>query len=181
MDGRGDKGGPVAIIGMACRYPGARDPAEFHDLAVAGRRMFQPVAGLPGRPLHAALLDDWTIPPVSFGDPQLSPHDLGPVQKLAAEMTALALTDAGLRNVAGTTRTGLIIASVTPSVSDLVREEFGFAAGAPYPPAAYLSSRTRSPPLPAPCRPPGSGAPAQCPQPRPRRSPPCSPPGRSPT
>ena len=42
MDGRGDHGEPVAIIGMACRFPGARDPAEFHDLAVAGRGMFQP-------------------------------------------------------------------------------------------------------------------------------------------
>ena len=67
---------------------------EYHDLAVAGRRLFQPAAGLPGRSLHAALLDDWTAPPVSFGDPDLSPDDLGPVQKLAAEMTALALTDA---------------------------------------------------------------------------------------
>jgi enediyne polyketide synthase len=140
MDGRGDQGGPVAIIGVACRYPGARDAAEFHDLAVAGRRMFQPVAGLPGRPLHAALLDDWTVPPVSFGDPGLGPHDLGPVQKLAAEMTALALTDAGLRDAIGTTRTGLIIASVTPSVCDLVRGELGFAVSAPYPRAAYSSS-----------------------------------------
>ena len=102
--------------------------------------MFQPAAGLPGRSLHAALLDDWTAPPVSFGDPDLSPDDLGPVQKLAAEMTALALTDAGLRHAAGATRTGLIIASAAPSVSDLVREELGFAPGAPYPPAAYLSS-----------------------------------------
>jgi hypothetical protein len=43
MDGRGDRGEPVTIIGMACRFPGARDLAEFHDLAVAGRDMFQPV------------------------------------------------------------------------------------------------------------------------------------------
>jgi len=92
-----------------------------------------------GHPLHAALLDDWTVPPVSFGDPGLGPQDLGPVQKLAAETTALALADAGLLNVAGSTRTGLIVASVTPSVCDLVRGEFGFAAR-PYPPAAYSSS-----------------------------------------
>jgi Beta-ketoacyl synthase, N-terminal domain len=44
MDGRGNHGESVAIIGMACRFPGARDPAEFHDLAVAGRGMFQPAA-----------------------------------------------------------------------------------------------------------------------------------------
>ena len=53
MDGRGDRGESVAIIGMACRFPGARDPAEFHDLAVAGRDMFRPVAALPGRPRRA--------------------------------------------------------------------------------------------------------------------------------
>jgi enediyne polyketide synthase len=139
MDGRGDQDGAVAIIGMACRFPGAQDPAEFHELLVAGRRMFQPVDALPGRPLQAALLDDW-VPPVSFGDPGLGPHDLGPVQKLAAEMTALALTDAGLLDVAGSTRTGLLIASVTPSVCELVRGEFGCSAGGPYPPAAYASS-----------------------------------------
>jgi enediyne polyketide synthase len=140
MDVRGDQRGPVAIIGMACRFPGARDPAEFHDLVVAGRRLFQPAAGLPGRPLHAALLDDWTVPPVSFGDMELGPQDLGPVQKLAAEMTALALLDAGLREAAGATRTGLIIASMTPGVCELVRAEFGFTAGLPYSRAAYQSS-----------------------------------------
>ena len=68
MDGRGDHGEPVAIIGMACRFPGARDPAEFHDLAVAGRRMFSPAAALPGRPLRAAVLDDCTVPQVAAGD-----------------------------------------------------------------------------------------------------------------
>jgi hypothetical protein len=92
---------------MACRFPGARDPAEFHDLAVAGRDMFQPVAALPGRPLRAAVLDDWSAPQIA-DDPVTGGlwPDTGPVRKLAAEMTALALTDAGLREVAGTCRTG---------------------------------------------------------------------------
>ena len=144
MGGRGDHGGSVAIIGVACRFPGARDPAEYHELAVAGRRMFQP-AGLPGRPLRAALLDDWTVPQVPaddhlFGELELGPQDLGPVQKLAAEMTALALTDAGLREAAGTSRTGLIIASTAPGVCELVREEFGFGPRGPYPGAALASS-----------------------------------------
>src|SRR5258707_3206898 len=124
MDGRGDPGEPVAIIGVACRFPGARDPAEFHDLAVTGRRMFQPAAALPGRPLRAALLDDWTVPPDTHSDyfgaaqpghgqsdmAQLDSEqlDLGPVLKLATEMAALALTDAGLREAAWNSRTGLI-------------------------------------------------------------------------
>ena|SRR5690348_1097011 len=68
MDGRRNHGEPVAIIGVACRFPGARDPAEFHELAVTGRRIFQPVKALPGRPLRAATLDDWTAPPVTEGN-----------------------------------------------------------------------------------------------------------------
>ncbi len=161
MDGRGDHGEPVAIIGIACRFPGARDPAEFHDLAVTGRQMFQPAVALPGRPLRAALLDDWTVPPVTHGDYfgaaqpdrgqpgpaqsdmvqlDLGQLDPGPVLKLATEMAALALTDAGLREAAGSSRTGLIIASSMPGLSDLVSGQLGLAASGPYPLAAKTSS-----------------------------------------
>ncbi len=173
MDGRGDHGEPAAIIGMACRFPGARDPAEFHDLAVTGRRMFQPAAALPGRPLRAALLDDWTVPPDTQGDyfgaaqPGHRPPDMpqagmvqsgmaqlesgmaqldvgqldpGPVLKLATEMAALALTDAGLREAAGNSRTGLIIASSVPGLSELAGGQLGLAASGPYPQAANTSS-----------------------------------------
>ena len=141
MDGRGDRGESVAIIGMACRFPGARDPAEFHDLAVAGRDMFQPVAALPGRPLRAAVLDDWSAPQIA-DDPVTGGlwPDVGPVRKLAAEMTALALTDAGLREVAGTCRTGLIIASSVPELGEQVREEFGFPACGLFSRSAHVSS-----------------------------------------
>ena len=141
MDGRGDRGESVAIIGMACRFPGARDPAEFHDLAVAGRDMFQPVAALLGRPLRAAVLDDWSAPQIA-DDPVTGGlwPDGGPVRKLAAEMTALALTDAGLREVAGTCRTGLIIASSVPELGEQVREEFGFPARGLFSGSAHVSS-----------------------------------------
>ena len=105
MDKRGDHGGVVAIIGVACRYPGAADPAEYHDLAVTGRRMFRLVDGSPGGPVYAALLDDW-VRPVSFGDPEAGAQDTGPVQKLAVETAALALADAGLRDVAGMLHNG---------------------------------------------------------------------------
>jgi enediyne polyketide synthase len=140
MDGQGDHGGPVAIIGVACRFPGASDPAGFHRLSVTGRRMFRPVAAWPGGELHAALLDDWAAAPVSSGDPGPGAEDAEPVTKLAAETTALALSDAGLRDAASRTRTGLIIASSAPGVSGLVREELGFATDLAYPQAAALSS-----------------------------------------
>ena len=154
MDNRGHHGGPVAIIGVACRFPGAAEPAEFHDLTVAGRRMFRPVAD----GLQAALLDDWTRP-------EARTQDTGPVEKLAAETTALALADAGFRDVAGMRpagggplretggmrpgggllrdaggRRGLFLASSVPGVSALVREQFGFAADVAQPGPAATSS-----------------------------------------
>jgi hypothetical protein len=109
MDGRGDRDESVAIIGMACRFPGARDPAEFHDLAVAGRDKFQSVAALPGRPLRAALLDDWSAPQIA-DDPVTGGlwPDAGPVRKLSAEMTALALTDAGEADPSGPAPAGAV-------------------------------------------------------------------------
>src|SRR5579859_5464958 len=132
MHHRGDHGGPVAIIGMACRFPGAAEPAEFHDLTVAGRRMFRPVAD----GLQAALLDDWARP-------EAGRRDTGPVQKLAAETTALALADAGLRDVAGIRlgegRSGLFLAS-SAGVDGVVREQFGFAADVARPGPAATSS-----------------------------------------
>ena len=166
MEGRGDHGEPVAIIGVACRFPGARDPAEFHELTVTRRRMFQPAAALPGRPLRAALLDDWIVPPDTHGnylgqaqpDPgqldvarsdmarsdmaqlDLGQLDPGPLLKLATEMAALALTDAGLREAAGNSRTGLIIASSVPGLSNLVSGQLGLASSGPYPRAANTSS-----------------------------------------
>jgi acyl transferase domain-containing protein len=45
----------VAIVGAALRFPGAADPASFHELTVSGRRMFRELAdetargALPGR------------------------------------------------------------------------------------------------------------------------------------
>src|SRR6266702_2539899 len=145
MDSRGDLGEPLAIIGMACRFPGARDPAELHALAVTGRPVFSPATALPGRPLRAAMLDDWTVPQIVAGDSRPGdvdpePPELGPVQKLATEITALALTDAGLRDAAGTSRTGLFIASTAPGLGDLVREQFRFPACGPHPHAAEASS-----------------------------------------
>src|SRR5580692_4096358 len=156
MDGRRDQGEPIAVIGIACRFPGARDPAEFHDLTVAGLRLFRPVFGsAAGRARHAALLDDWKATRASSGEVEPGSRDLVPIQRLAAETTALALADAGLRSAgeaigsAGEAmgeaadrrgRAGLIIASATPHVCGLVSEQFGFSNGVRYPETAYLSS-----------------------------------------
>src|ERR1700735_4477795 len=116
MEGRRDQGGPIAVIGIACRFPGARDPAEFHDLTVAALRLFRPVFGsAPGRARHAALLDDWKATRASSGEVEPGSRDLVPIQRLAAETTALALADAGLRSAGEAAdrrrRAGLVIAS----------------------------------------------------------------------
>jgi enediyne polyketide synthase len=140
MDGQGDHGESVAIIGMACRFPGASDLAGFHGLTVAAQPRFGPVTGWPGGELHAALIDDWAAAPASLEDPAPGAEDAGPLRKLAAEMTALALSDAGLRQAAGRSRTGLVIASSAPELSGLVAGELGFPAYVPYSQAASLSS-----------------------------------------
>src|ERR1700721_1661124 len=89
MEGRRDQGGPIAVIGIACRFPGARDPAEFHDLTVAGLRLFRPVSGTaPGRARHAALLDDWKATRATSGGAEPGSRDPVPIQRLAAETTA---------------------------------------------------------------------------------------------
>ena len=140
MDGQEDHGGSVAIIGMACRFPGASDPAGFHRRTVAAQPRFGLVTAWPGGELHAALVDDWAAAPASLGEAGPGAEDAGPVRKLAAEMTALALSDAGLREAAGSSRTGLVIASSVPELSGLVAGELGFAAYVPYSQAASLSS-----------------------------------------
>ena len=92
--------------------------------------MFRPVAA----GLQAAVLDDWARP-----EPGM--QDTGPVQKLAAETTALALADAGFRDVAARRgRVGLFLASSVMGVGSLVREQFGFAADVAQPGPAATSS-----------------------------------------
>src|SRR5204862_389880 len=122
--------GSRANDGRSARL-GNKQPDGTHAHRIAHVPRIRPLAmhvqaALPGRPLRAAVLDDWSVPQIPADDPLtggLWPQDLGPVRKLAAEMTALALTDAGLREVAGTCRTGLIIASSVPGLGDQVREE----------------------------------------------------------
>src|SRR5487761_807943 len=128
-------GKAVAIIGAALRFPGASDPSSFHEITVAGRRMFRELAHPAGnggpsgrgdrgkhparRPLGlAALLDDAAR---SFGRDAALPGGLAARHVLAAETAAAALADvppAG-RAVAAE-RIGVFIADIPePGTADV--------------------------------------------------------------
>jgi enediyne polyketide synthase len=139
---------PVAIVGAALRFPGASDPASFHELAIAGRRMFRELAQtalcrgqadgrglavlLDGGSLHAALLDSEGT--VQNEDAGVTASGVTGRHTLAAETAAAALEDVppgGRKLGAGSGRIGVIIAD-TPEpgardVSDWVRDRLGLA------------------------------------------------------
>jgi hypothetical protein len=138
---------PVAIVGAALRFPGARDPASFHELTTSGRRMFRelartavdhdrvhangtgPLFSLDGVPLHAATLDgDGTRE--SPGARQASSGTAGR-HVLAAEIAAAALADVPESGRVPLSRTGAIIAEATepgrPRLGGWVRDRMGLA------------------------------------------------------
>ena len=137
-------GQAVAIIGAALRFPGASDPSSFHEITVAGRRMFRELAhpmdtgGSPTTAVRtspaagqrsqlAALLDDGGRG--SGRDDDLT-GGITARHVLAAETAAAALADvppAG-RAVAPE-RIGVFIADIpepgTADVRDWVHRQLG--------------------------------------------------------
>ena len=141
---------PIAIVGAALRFPGARDPASYHELTVTGRRMFRelartavghgrahsnstgPLFSLDGVPLRAALLgSDGTQ---GGGRDGRTVDSMTARRELAFEVTAAALADLPETGRFGGARTGVIIADTPkpglPGVGGSVRERIGL------PPAA---------------------------------------------
>jgi enediyne polyketide synthase len=132
-------GQAIAIIGAALRFPGAADPSSFHELTVAGRRMFRALDsdGPPGaigqddqpadrRSLLAALLDD-----------QARADDLaGGItarHALAVETAAAALADIPpFGRAVAPERIGVFIADIpepgTASVRDWVHRQLRMLA-----------------------------------------------------
>jgi Beta-ketoacyl synthase, C-terminal domain/Beta-ketoacyl synthase, N-terminal domain len=144
----------VAITGSALRFPGASDPASFHELTVAGRRMFRELSHLADggaaggrgrrggsaarRPLLAALLDDSPLP--GGGVPGAGPgreddlaHGIPAGHLIAAATAAAALADippAGRAVAPG--RTGLYLAGLpaqaTADIGHWVRRQLAMHA-----------------------------------------------------
>ena len=109
---------PVAIVGRACRYPGAASPAELWENVLARRRQFRRIPperlrledylGLDGPDglyaAEAALLEGWEFDRVRFqvAGPTFRSADLA--HWLALEVAADALADAGFPEAQGLDR-----------------------------------------------------------------------------
>ncbi|MEX2523396.1 MAG: SDR family NAD(P)-dependent oxidoreductase [Gammaproteobacteria bacterium] len=105
---------PIAITGMACRFPGGcSNPMEFWELLcnptgvvreIDGERWstefyYHPDRSAPGKTYgkHAALLDDvFQFDPEFFGISPREAIQMDPQQRMLLEMTWEALEDAGL-------------------------------------------------------------------------------------
>ncbi len=117
----------VAIVGMACRFPGAADPQGFLKLLLSGQSMIgtppaarQPAAlgplGIPATTVGAFLNQIDRFDPLAFG---ISPREaawMDPQQRLALELAREALDRAGYGDPGPEReRTGVIFGS-EPSV-----------------------------------------------------------------
>jgi enediyne polyketide synthase len=132
----------VAITGAALQFPGASDPASFHELTLSGRRMFRELSrraadgdaadgqrgGTPGRPgLLAALLDDGRM---MFGRDDDLTDGITARHILAAETANAALADIPpLGRAVAPGRIGVFIADLpepgAADVSDWVQRHLG--------------------------------------------------------
>jgi enediyne polyketide synthase len=117
---------PVAIVGLACRYPDADDPPTLLDTILSGRQAFRrlpperlDLAGcdgaadrLPGG-VRAALIEGWRFDAGAFGISPAARAAAGPAHWLALETAARALAAAGFPGGTGLDgdRVGVIIGS----------------------------------------------------------------------
>ncbi|HEX8692703.1 MAG TPA: SDR family NAD(P)-dependent oxidoreductase [Longimicrobium sp.] len=109
----------VAVVGLACRYPDARTPAELWENVLAERRAFRPIP--PERlsladygggraevdrtyATEAAVLEGWEFDRVRFRVSGESFRAADPAHWLALEVAAEALADAGFADGAGLPR-----------------------------------------------------------------------------
>ena len=113
---------PIAIVGLACRFPDADDPLALFESALAGRRAFRRLPpgrlgalpdagreaawpGSAGGPApRAALLEGWEFDRAGFGIDQRTFLAADPAHWLALENAGRALADAGFPGGQGLAR-----------------------------------------------------------------------------
>ena len=125
----GSSATPIAIVGLACRFPDADDPLALFESALAGRRAFRRLppgrlgafpdagreAGPPGpaggSAPRAALLEGWQFDRAGFGIDERTFLAADPAHWLALETAGRALADAGFPGGQGLSRdrAGVII------------------------------------------------------------------------
>ncbi|MFD2467417.1 SDR family NAD(P)-dependent oxidoreductase [Amycolatopsis silviterrae] len=114
---RREAGEPIAIVGMACRYPDAADPVELWETVLHQRRAFRQLppgrlnladhwsadASAPDRTYstQAAVLADWVFDREAFRIPGPAFRAADPAHWLALETADRALADAGHPSGAG--------------------------------------------------------------------------------
>ncbi len=113
-------GQPIAIVGLACRFPDADDPPALLDLVLTGRRAFRrlPPCRLdiaeyyspdPATPdatysTRAALIEGWRFDRAAFGVSAADYASADPAHWLALETVARALAAAGFAGGRGLAR-----------------------------------------------------------------------------
>ena len=127
----GSSATPIAIVGLACRFPDADDPLALFESALAGRRAFRrlppgrlgavadPGAGhdgglagtASGAAPRAAVLEGWQFDRAGFAIPEHTYLATDPAHWLALETAGRALADAGFPGGQGLARdrAGVII------------------------------------------------------------------------
>lgn len=117
----------IAIVGMSCRFPDARNPGELWQNCLDGRRSFRAipasrldlsaysmeVAGIPDSimPIRAGLLTDWQFDRAKFRIPQSTFESTDLVHWLGLELAAETLS--GVHGMAGLDRkrTAVVVAN----------------------------------------------------------------------
>ncbi|MGP4024120.1 SDR family NAD(P)-dependent oxidoreductase [Actinomadura sp. 3N407] len=111
---------PIAVIGLACRYPGADDADQLWDLILSQRRMFRRIpperlrlddyySPDPSTPdaiyaTHAALLEDYEFDRVGYRVSGATYRSTDLVHWLALDIAGQAVEDAGLERLPGLDR-----------------------------------------------------------------------------
>jgi acyl transferase domain-containing protein len=139
---------PIAIVGAALRFPGAYDPASYHELTAGGHRMFRelaraaidrgrvhsngtgPLFSLDGVPLRAALLDG--DEPLDGRSAGRAADDMTARRALAVGVAAAALADIPETGRLTPGTTGIIIADTPdpgmPGVEEWVGDRIGLTS-----------------------------------------------------
>jgi acyl transferase domain-containing protein len=130
----------IAVVGIACRFPGAADPRAFWRLLDGGvdavtevppsrfdvDALYDPVPGKPGRLVsrHGGFIRDVDRFDAAFFG--IAPRDaryMDPQQRIALEVACEAIDDAGLGPQLGGCRTGVFIGIHTSDYEELQRRD----------------------------------------------------------